>query len=183
MSTEAKETLVRAADFCSKRLRQGASGTFNRKPATRPGHLTRRDLACGNELKNSLANAQPAFTNSTSLRFVEQPTLQTVRGSSQLPSGPGRPRKYSERLERVQILVTKDIREAAEREALRQCVSISEIYREWIEKGASANEAVLVYEFCRSSLPARIDVIRFGNRAVGSLIERKRSPPDVFALR
>jgi hypothetical protein len=51
------------------------------------------------------------------------------------PRGPGRPTKFAERLERVQILVTKDQRDAAEREAKRQGVSISEIYREWIEKG------------------------------------------------
>jgi hypothetical protein len=49
--------------------------------------------------------------------------------------GPGRPRKFGERLERVQILVTKEIRETAESESQRRGISISEVYREWIEKG------------------------------------------------
>lgn len=49
--------------------------------------------------------------------------------------GPGRPRKFTERLERIQILVTKDIRESAEHESQRRGISISEVYREWIEKG------------------------------------------------
>lgn len=48
---------------------------------------------------------------------------------------PGRPLKYGERLERVQIMVTKDMHEMAQREAERRGISISEIYREWIKKG------------------------------------------------
>jgi hypothetical protein len=51
--------------------------------------------------------------------------------------GPGRPRKFDDRLERVQILVTKEMREDAERQAKRHGVSISEIYRQWIDKGRS----------------------------------------------
>lgn len=51
--------------------------------------------------------------------------------------GPGRPTKFDSPLERVQILVTKEMREDAERQAKRQGVSLSEIYRQWIEKGRS----------------------------------------------
>lgn len=51
------------------------------------------------------------------------------------PKTLGRPLKYDDPLERVQILVMKDQRRAAEREAARRAVSISEVYRGWIDKG------------------------------------------------
>lgn len=52
--------------------------------------------------------------------------------------GPGRPTKYSERLERVQVLVSKEQRDAAELEAQRRECSISEVYRTWIEAGRAS---------------------------------------------
>jgi hypothetical protein len=64
------ETLVRAAGFCSTRLRQGASGTSNEKARSSPGASNTSGLACGNELKNSLPKAQTDYTNSTSFRFA-----------------------------------------------------------------------------------------------------------------
>lgn len=48
---------------------------------------------------------------------------------------PGRPPKYGERLERIQLLVTPDQRKAAEREAKLRGVSISEVMRDWIDGG------------------------------------------------
>jgi hypothetical protein len=48
---------------------------------------------------------------------------------------PGRPTLYDERLERIQMLVTRDMHDEAKREAKKRGVSVSTIYREWIEKG------------------------------------------------
>ena len=51
------------------------------------------------------------------------------------PRGPGRPVVFGEGLERIQVLVTKAQHAAAKAEAKRQNVSISEIYRGWIDQG------------------------------------------------
>lgn len=48
--------------------------------------------------------------------------------------GPGRPKLY-DALERVQVLVLADQHEAAKSEAAKRGVSISEVYRDWIDKG------------------------------------------------
>ena len=48
--------------------------------------------------------------------------------------GPGRPKKF-EALERIQVLVLREQHEAATKEARKREVSISEIYRDWIDKG------------------------------------------------
>jgi len=50
------------------------------------------------------------------------------------PKVPGRPKKF-EALERIQVLVFPEQHEAAKAEASRRGVSISEVYRDWIEKG------------------------------------------------
>lgn len=49
--------------------------------------------------------------------------------------GPGRPVIFDKGLERIQVLVTKDQHAAAKAEAKRSSVSISEVYRGWIDKG------------------------------------------------
>lgn len=54
------------------------------------------------------------------------------------PRRPGRPRKYDEPLDRVQVLVFRSQREAAEEEAARRGVTISEVYRDWMERGRKA---------------------------------------------
>jgi hypothetical protein len=46
----------------------------------------------------------------------------------------GRPKKY-DALERIQLLVFPEQHEAAKDESERRGVSISEVYRDWIEKG------------------------------------------------
>lgn len=51
---------------------------------------------------------------------------------------PGRPAKFDEPLERVQVLVFRGQREAAAAEANERGVSVSEIYREWIDRGREA---------------------------------------------
>ena len=48
---------------------------------------------------------------------------------------PGRPLEHGERLERVQVLMTPTQREAATAEAKRSSRSISEVIRDWIDKG------------------------------------------------
>lgn len=48
---------------------------------------------------------------------------------------PGRPRKYDEPLDRVQVLIFRSQREAAEAEAEKRDVTVSEVYRDWIERG------------------------------------------------
>lgn len=53
---------------------------------------------------------------------------------------PGRPRKFDEPLERVQVMVFTRQREAAEAEANKRGVSISEIYREWMDRGSKARK-------------------------------------------
>lgn len=50
-------------------------------------------------------------------------------------SRPGRPPKYDRPLKRVQLLVFENDHDAAQAEADKRGASISEIYREWIEKG------------------------------------------------
>jgi len=50
------------------------------------------------------------------------------------PKTPGRPKKF-EAIERIQILVLPEQHEAAKAEASKRGVSISEVYRDWIEKG------------------------------------------------
>jgi hypothetical protein len=50
------------------------------------------------------------------------------------PKAPGRPKKF-EALERIQVLVFAEQHEAAKDEAAKRGVSISEVYRDWIEKG------------------------------------------------
>ena len=49
----------------------------------------------------------------------------------------GRPLLYSDRLERIQILVTREHREAAEAEAKKRDCSVSQVYRDWMDKGRS----------------------------------------------
>lgn len=51
--------------------------------------------------------------------------------------GPGRPPKYDEPLERVQVMLFQRQRDAAEAEAAKRGVSVSEVYRDWIERGRS----------------------------------------------
>jgi hypothetical protein len=48
--------------------------------------------------------------------------------------GPGRPKKF-EALERIQVLVHAEQHAAAKSESEKRKISISEVYREWIEKG------------------------------------------------
>lgn len=48
---------------------------------------------------------------------------------------PGRPPKYDEPLDRVQVLVKRSVREKAEAESQKRGMSISEVYREWMERG------------------------------------------------
>lgn len=48
---------------------------------------------------------------------------------------PGRPAKYDEPLDRIQVLVFHRQRIEAQAEAEKRGVSISEVYREWIDKG------------------------------------------------
>lgn len=48
---------------------------------------------------------------------------------------PGRPLKYGEPLVRIQVLVRPDQRKAAEKEATKRGVSVSEVYRDWIDAG------------------------------------------------
>jgi hypothetical protein len=48
---------------------------------------------------------------------------------------PGRPKKYDEALERVQVLVPRTARLEAEAIAAKRGVSLSEVYREWMEAG------------------------------------------------
>jgi hypothetical protein len=48
---------------------------------------------------------------------------------------PGRPKKYDEPLDRVQVLVFRRQRLDAEAEAGKRGVSISEVYRDWMDKG------------------------------------------------
>lgn len=48
---------------------------------------------------------------------------------------PGRPTKYGDRLERIQLLITPEQRKAADRESKRRGVSISEVIRGWIDAG------------------------------------------------
>jgi hypothetical protein len=50
------------------------------------------------------------------------------------PRGPGRPKKF-EALERIQVLVLHEQHEAAKGEAAKRGISISEVYRDWIDKG------------------------------------------------
>ena len=47
---------------------------------------------------------------------------------------PGRPKLY-DALERVQVLVHAEQHAAAKSESEKRKISISEVYREWIEKG------------------------------------------------
>jgi hypothetical protein len=54
--------------------------------------------------------------------------------------GPGRPFKYGERLERVQVLVTSEQRSQAEAEAERRGVSVSEVYRTWFNAGRASDQ-------------------------------------------
>lgn len=56
------------------------------------------------------------------------------------PRRPGRPRKYDEPLDRVQVLVFRSQRVAAEAEAEKRGVTISEVYREWMDKGRSGRK-------------------------------------------
>lgn len=51
---------------------------------------------------------------------------------------PGRPAKYDEPLERIQLLVFRSQRDAAEAEANKRSVTISEVYRDWIDRGRKA---------------------------------------------
>lgn len=51
------------------------------------------------------------------------------------PKRPGRPQKYDEPLDRVQMLVFRSQRSDAEAEAKKRGVTISEVYREWLEVG------------------------------------------------
>lgn len=53
---------------------------------------------------------------------------------------PGRPPKYDEPLDRVQVLVFRSVRREAEAEARRRGVSISEVYREWMDAGRGARK-------------------------------------------
>lgn len=50
----------------------------------------------------------------------------------------GRPLLYSDRLERIQLLVTRQHRQAAEKEAAKRGVSVSQVYRDWMDKGRRA---------------------------------------------
>ncbi len=50
----------------------------------------------------------------------------------------GRPLLYADRLERIQVLVTRDQREAAEKEADKRGVSVSQVYRDWMDRGRKA---------------------------------------------
>lgn len=55
--------------------------------------------------------------------------------NTHIKRGPGRPPKFDKALERVEILVPHEWREDAARIAAETCVSISEVYRGWIEAG------------------------------------------------
>ena len=57
------------------------------------------------------------------------------RGMKDTEAKPGRPLKYAERLERVQVMLTGEQREAAEQEAGERGVSVSTVFREWIDAG------------------------------------------------
>ena len=50
------------------------------------------------------------------------------------PKPRGRPKVYQS-LERIQLLVEREQHEAAKVESERRGVSLSEVYRDWIEKG------------------------------------------------
>jgi hypothetical protein len=50
------------------------------------------------------------------------------------PKPRGRPKLY-ESLERIQLLVLKEQNDAAKAESLKRGISISEVFRDWIEKG------------------------------------------------
>ena len=58
-----------------------------------------------------------------------------LRGMKDTEAKPGRPLKYAERLERVQVMLTGEQREAAEQEANERGVSVSTVYRDWIDAG------------------------------------------------
>lgn len=49
--------------------------------------------------------------------------------------GPGRPLEHGAPLERVQVLVTRELRREAEKQASKRGVSISQVYRDWMEAG------------------------------------------------
>lgn len=53
---------------------------------------------------------------------------------------PGRPTKYDEPLERAQVLVFRSQRLDAEAEAKKRGISISEVYREWMDRGRKAEK-------------------------------------------
>ncbi|MEQ1712579.1 MAG: hypothetical protein ABL908_14425 [Hyphomicrobium sp.] len=48
---------------------------------------------------------------------------------------PGRPTIFGERMERTQVMLAPEQREAAEVEAERRGVSVSEVLRGWIDAG------------------------------------------------
>lgn len=48
---------------------------------------------------------------------------------------PGRPALHGERMETFRVLLTREQREAAEVEAERRGVSVSEVLRGWIDAG------------------------------------------------